>query len=86
MREREGKGEGGGGGLMAGREGEDFWPLTAFLAAMVVGPPREGIQKKPSVRRPSSAALLRARYRPMKTGMVARVGRQPARGLTPASL
>ena len=31
--------------------------LTDFWAAMEVGPAREGIQKKPSVRRPSSATF-----------------------------
>jgi hypothetical protein len=31
-------------------------------------------------------ALAAHLYRPMKTGMVARVGRQPASGFTPASL
>ena len=49
-----------------------------------VGPAREGIQKNPSVRRPSSATLDSARYSPMNTGMVAKVGKHPAKGLTPA--
>jgi hypothetical protein len=35
-------------------------PRTAFCAAMLDGPPRLGIQKKPLVSRPSSAALLSA--------------------------
>jgi hypothetical protein len=33
---------------------------TAFCAAMLDGPPRLGIQKKPLVSRPSSAALVSA--------------------------
>lgn len=59
-------------------------PPTACLLAMLVGPPRLGIQKKPLVSSPSSAAFVNARYKPMKTGMVARVGRHPAKGLMPA--
>lgn len=46
--------------------------LTACLAAMLVGPPRDGIQKKPLVNRPSSAALVRALGGGKGTGMVAR--------------
>jgi hypothetical protein len=34
--------------------------LTSCRMAMLVGPPRLGIQKKPLVSRPSSAALVRA--------------------------
>ena len=36
-------------------------PAPAFCAATEVGPAREGIQNHPSDRRPSSAALERAR-------------------------
>lgn len=34
--------------------------LTAWRMAMLVGPPKLGIQKKPLVNRPSSAALVNA--------------------------
>jgi hypothetical protein len=38
----------------------EYGPRTAFCAAMLEGPPRLGIQKKPLVSRPSSAALVSA--------------------------
>mmetsp|Transcript_5831 Transcript_5831/g.13372 ORF Transcript_5831/g.13372 Transcript_5831/m.13372 type:complete len:405 (-) Transcript_5831:546-1760(-) len=60
-------------------------PLPSLRAAMETGPPREGIQKKPSVRMPSLAAFVSARYSPIQMGSVASVGRHPASGLTPAS-
>jgi len=61
-------------------------PAPAFWAASEVGPAREGIQNQPSFSRPSSATLDSARYSPIQTGRVTRVGRHPASGLTPASL
>lgn len=89
-------------------------PLPFCRAAIVVGPAKEGIQKKPSVRSPlmfnamfnytrelieiggkecknrllkkkkiqqatSSATFERALYRPIHTGIVARVGRHPGK-------
>ena len=60
----------------------DGSPLSGGCAG---GPGEEGIQKKPSVRRPSSATLDSARYRLIHTGSVTSVGRQPASGFTLAS-
>mmetsp|Transcript_1611 Transcript_1611/g.6085 ORF Transcript_1611/g.6085 Transcript_1611/m.6085 type:complete len:217 (-) Transcript_1611:707-1357(-) len=61
-------------------------PVPSVLDAMDAGPPRDGIQKNPSVNSPSAAAFDNARYKPMNTGRVAKVGRHPARGLKLASL
>ncbi|KAA6418846.1 MAG: hypothetical protein FRX49_11203 [Trebouxia sp. A1-2] len=49
------------------------------VAAREVGPAREGSQKKPwESSRPELATLVRLLYNPMKTGMVAKDGKQPA--------
>lgn len=42
-------------------------PPPLSLSAMELGPAREGIQKKPSVSRPSFATLVSARYNPIHT-------------------
>ena len=42
-------------------------PLLVWPGASATGPPSDGIQKNPSVSRPSWAAFESARYRPMKT-------------------
>ena len=52
-------------------------PDPLCRAAIVVGPPKEGIQKKPSVSSPSFATFERAWYKPIQTGIVANVGKHP---------